>query len=147
LTLALQSNQSVDLLSGAKLAFDLGATGVSDQVDITGGTLTLNSQNFSDFTFVTLGAFTGSGIYDLIVTGGNGDITGSLGTTTGAIVSGGNDYTGTLSVTGADLQLTVAPAPPSPATDTPLLPTWALLLLAAALFVTGSRGTSRSSIR
>jgi autotransporter-associated beta strand protein len=89
LTLALQTGTTVNLNSGAKLAFDLGASGVSDQINITGGTLTLNSQNFSSFTFTTLSTFTGSGTYDLIVTAGSSDlvINSALGTLTGMIDS------------------------------------------------------------
>jgi hypothetical protein len=136
LTLALQSNQSMNLLSGAKFAFDLGATGASDQVDVTGGTLTLNSQNFSDFSFTTLSGF-GTGAYDLFVTDGSGDITGSLGTTTGSIGA----YTGTLSVLNSQyLVLTVTPgAIPEPTT-------WAMMLLGIAVLAVW-RPSARSKMR
>jgi fibronectin-binding autotransporter adhesin len=110
LTLALQSNQTVNLLKGAQLAFDLGATGVNDQVVLTGGTLTLNSQSFSDFIFTTLSGFTGVGTYELIMTDASGDISGSLNSSD---MSGNIDgYMGTLSVYNSqDLLLTVAPTP------------------------------------
>ena len=102
------STTSVDLLQGAKFAFNLGASGVSDEVIVTGGTLNLNSQNFSDFTFTTLSGFTGVGTYDLISTDGSGDILGSLGATTGTI----DGYNATLSVFNSqDLVLTVEAAP------------------------------------
>ena len=89
-----EATSTVSLLQGAKLAFDLGASGVNDQVIVTGGTLTLNSQNFSDFTFTTLAGFTGAGTYDLLSTDASGDILGLLGTTTGTI----DGYNATLSV-------------------------------------------------
>jgi autotransporter-associated beta strand protein len=98
LTLALQTGTSVNLVSAAKFTFDLGANGISDQVDITGGTLALNTQNFGDFTFTELGSFTGTGTYDLFVTGGSGDITGSLGTTTGSVTGTVGTYAATLSL-------------------------------------------------
>jgi hypothetical protein len=124
LTLALNSGSTVNLVGGATFAFNLGATGASDQVNITGGTLTLNNQNFSNFTFTTLSGFTGTGTYDLFVTGGSGDIMGSLGTTTGSI---GAD-TGTLSILNSqDLVLTVTSGTvPEPST-------WAMLLGGLAL--------------
>jgi T5SS/PEP-CTERM-associated repeat protein/autotransporter-associated beta strand protein len=124
LTLALNSGATVNLVNGATFAFNLGATGASDQVNITGGTLTLNNQNFSNFTFTTLSGFTGTGTYDLFVTGGSGDIMGSLGTTTGSI---GAD-TGTLSILNSqDLVLTVTSGTvPEPST-------WAMLLGGLAL--------------
>ena len=97
---------SVNLLQGAKFAFDLGASGVSDQVSITGGRLTLNGQNFSDFTFTTLTDFTGSGTYDLFTTYKSGDLSGQLGTTSGFI----DGYAASLSIENSqDLVLTVTP--------------------------------------
>jgi MYXO-CTERM domain-containing protein len=122
LTLALHAGSTVNLLSGAQFAFDLGASGLNDEVRITGGTLTLNTQNFSNFTFITVSGFTGTGTYNLFVMDAGGDITGSLGTATGTIVSGSNNYTGTLSVLGPDLQLSVAPA------SAPEPSSWAMLL-------------------
>jgi len=108
---------TVDLLQGAKFAFDLGASGISDQVVVTGGTLTLNNQGFADFSFTTVSGFTGAGTYDLMVTDGSGDLLGSLSSFTGFI--GG--HTATLSlVNSQDLVLTVDAAPePS---------TWVLIL-------------------
>ena len=118
LTLALHSGTTINLVSGAKLAFDLGASGLNDTIRITGGILNLNSQSFSDFDFALLTGFTGAGLYDLFATDNSSDITGSLGATTGAI----GTSTGTLSIAGADVVLTVAPAAvPEPTT-------WALLL-------------------
>lgn len=102
---------TVNLLQGAKFDFDLGATGLNDQVDVTGGTLTLNSQSFSDFTFTTINGFTGAGTYDLFSTDGKGDILGSLGNAMGLI----DGYDAVLSISNSqDLELTVIPTPEPP---------------------------------
>jgi autotransporter-associated beta strand protein len=134
LTFTLLPEATVNLLSGAKLAFDLGVTGVNDQVDITGGKLTLNGQNFSDFNFTIISDFTGTGTYDLISTDSSGDILGSLGTSIGTV--GGHDAS--LSVVNAqDLELTITPEPS----------TWNLLLgglgLSAILQLSIRRGSPR----
>jgi len=118
------STTSADLLQGAKFAFNLGASGASDEVVVTGGTLELNSQNFSDFTFTTLNGFTGAGTYDLFSTDGSGDIVGLLGDTTGVI----DGYNATLSVVNSqDVVLTVAGAVPEPST-------WALVVVGCGMF-------------
>ena len=119
---------SVNLLQGAKFAFDLGASGVNDQVKVTGGFLTLDGQNFSDFTFTTLAGFTGSGTYDLFSTYKSGDLSG-LGTTSGFI----DGFAASLSIEHSqDLVLTVT-APPNVdfnAVATPEPSAWALGLIA-----------------
>jgi hypothetical protein len=114
----------VNLLQGAKFDFDLGASGVNDQVVITAGTLVLNSQNLSDFTFTTVSGFTGVGTYNLFTTDASGDVLGSLGTTTGII----EGYDATLSVFNSqDVVLTLTTAVvPEPST-------WAMLLGGAGL--------------
>jgi len=129
------ATSTVDLLQGAKFAFNLGASGVSDQAVVTGGTLTLNGQNFSDFTFTTISGFTGVGTYDLFSTDASGDILGSLGITTGTV----DGYTATLSVVNArDLQLTLnGGAVPEPSAWT--------LALCAMMFFAFLRARNRSS--
>jgi hypothetical protein len=122
-------------LGGAKFAFDLGATGVNDQVTITNGMMTLNNQNFSDFTFTTLVGFTGTGTYDLVVTDGSNDLSGSLDTANGTI----DGYNATLSVVNSqDLVLTVG-AVPEPAT-------WVLLLGGLSLLAFWRVHNRRSSV-
>lgn len=112
----LNPGEAVNLAQGSKYDFDLGASGVSDQVIVQDGAVDLNGQNFSDFTFTTLSGFTGTGTYDLIVTDTSGDLQGSLADTTGII----DGDLATLSVLNSeDLVLTIAAPEPS---------TWALLL-------------------
>ncbi len=100
-TLNLNST-ALTLESGAQLTYRLGTT--SDSVaGVT--TLTLNGQQWSDFTFTEETGFA-DGVYVLIAA------TGTAGSGLGATVSGsmgGGTYTGTLSVDGnSDLILTVA---------------------------------------
>ncbi len=114
---------SVDLLQGAKFAFDLGAGGVSDQVDVIGGTLALNDQGLADFDFTAISGFDGDGAYELFTTDAPGDITGSLGDTTGTV----DGYSATLSVVdGQDVTLTLQSTPEPSA--------WALGALALLAF-------------
>ena len=98
------------LSSGSKYVFDLATTSTSDKIVLTNGTLQLNGQQFSDFTFNNLAGF-GVGTYTLFQTAA---ITNSLGANlTGTIGGLGS----TLSVSGNDVLLTVVPEPT----------TWALL--------------------
>jgi len=127
LTLAVNSGSIVNVVDGSKVAFDLSAIGASDQVDILGGILDLNGQQFSDFSFVALSGF-GVGTYELVVTSAAGDIEGYLGAdTTGTI---GSSYLGTISVAnGRYLVVTVTPA------SVPEPRTWLLLLGGVALLI------------
>lgn len=126
LNLTLQTGTSVTLEAGSKLAFDLGAsTATSDEVLITGGTLALNNQSFSDFTFNAQGTIA-PGLYTLIDS--TGGITGSLATTLGTFDDG--LYSGQLILTGDDLELQVSDAEAIPEPGT-----WALMLGGLALLV------------
>jgi len=98
------SNLTLD--PGAMLTFELGATNNSDLV-VALGTLTLNNQDFSSFTFTTNAGF-GIGLYTLI----------AAVTTSGAFteVTSTNffGYSATLALGGTDgndLTLTVVPEP------------------------------------
>lgn len=98
------SNLTLD--TGALLAFELGATNNSDKV-LALGTLTLNNQDFSSFTFSTNAGF-GIGLYTLI------DATATNGTFTEISTNNFFGYSATLSVGGADgkdLTLNVVPEP------------------------------------
>jgi fibronectin-binding autotransporter adhesin len=127
LTFALSGTSTVNLATGAKFVFDLGAVGspgaTSDFVDVTSGTLTLNSQNVTDFTFNQEAGF-GVGTYTLIQTAAEGDLLGSLGSTLSETQNG---FTETLSEDPAQsLILTVTTsAVPEPST-------WALMFLGLA---------------
>ncbi len=89
------------------LLFDLDSIANSDKVVLTAGTLFIGEGGleFDDFVFNPLSGF-GPGIYTLFET--SDGIDGSLGTS----LSGGiGAYTGTLSIGGDDLILTVVPEP------------------------------------
>ncbi len=105
LTLALQPGTTVNLAAGASLVFDLGAIGASDEVLVTGGLLSLNGQQFSDFTFNTQSGFS-AGNY-ILMDSANG-IIGSLGANLTGMVGG---YNATLTLVGNDLELQVAVVP------------------------------------
>ncbi len=93
------------LSSGAKLDFDLGAVAASDKISATASTLSIVDLGFSNFTFNTALTFD-AGVYTLIdassIVGSlnSSDLSGSLG-----------GLTGTLSVVGGDVVLTVVPEP------------------------------------
>ena len=95
---------ALTLEAGAKLDFDLGTLGSSDEILMTGCTLNLNGQQFSDFDFNTLAGF-GQGTYVLIDAGA---ITGSLGDDCSGTIDG---LQATLLISGNDLLLTVVPEP------------------------------------
>jgi len=123
-------------LQSTNLVFDLGATGVNDAVAITNGSLTLNGQDLSSFSFIGASGFTGSGTYNIFTTdGATGDtINGSLGSdVTGTITVTGVDagtYSATLSIVGGDdLQLGVSPA------SVPEPSSWALMIGGFALLL------------
>jgi hypothetical protein len=128
LTLALHANSTVNLAPGATFAFDLGASGTNDEVQITGGNLTLHGQNFADFTFNALPSFTGAGVYDLFLTDAPGDIIGALGTTTGTV----DGDPATLSVSNGQAVVLTVSTVPEPST-------WALLLGGLTLLAWGYR--------
>lgn len=102
-TLAFANNLTLN--DGTLLDYELGAVGNSDKIAMSGSTLTLNGQDFSDFTFSALSGF-GEGTYTLIDAG---TISGSLGSNLSGPIVG--NYTGTLSIAGGDLVLTVVPEP------------------------------------
>jgi autotransporter-associated beta strand protein len=103
---------SLTLADGALFTYELAAPGTNDRVNMTASTLTLNNQEFADFTFLPETGF-GIGTYTLIDAG---TVTGSLGAaTTGIINFGGTDYNAALAVSGNDLVLNVA-AIPEPST-------------------------------
>jgi hypothetical protein len=97
---------NLTLSDGALLDYELGSVANSDLILMTGSTLYLNGQDFSDFNFTLLGGFW-AGTYTLIDAK---TISGSLSTEN---LSGtlGDHCTGTLSVVGNDLVLTVVPEP------------------------------------
>jgi len=133
LHLTLQSGSSATLEAGSKLAFNLGsATATSDEVLVTGGTLALNGQNFSNFTFNAQSGTT-SGTYTLIDS--TGGITGLLGTSLTGTFDGGL-YTGTLFLSGNDLDLTVVASVPEPST-------WAMMLGGLGLLLIIQRRRNR----
>jgi len=122
-------------LQSTNLVFDLGATGVNDAVAITNGSLTLNGQNLSSFSFIAASGFTGSGTYNLFTTDGvGGDTISGLDSNpadlTGTVSVSGTGYTGTLSIVGGDdLQLAVNPA------SVPEPSSWALMISGFALLL------------
>jgi autotransporter-associated beta strand protein len=110
-------NANVDLsatVAGSNvgnLEFELGAVGASDQISLTGGTITigLGELNFNDFTFTALSGFA-PGVYTLF--DGVNPITGSLGSSLVGVI-GGYDSTLSLADGTNDLILTVVPEPTS----------------------------------
>jgi fibronectin-binding autotransporter adhesin len=93
------------LSSGAKLDFDLDTTTASDLISMSASNLSLNGQQFSDFSFTALTGF-GPGVYTLIDAGSISG-TGLGGTVTGQI----NGLDATLMVSDNDLVLNVVPEP------------------------------------
>ena len=92
------------LADGSQFNFDLDTVEDSDKVELT-GTLTLNDQEFADFTFDTLGGF-GAGEYILF------EAAGISGTGLGSSLTGDIDgLSSTLSIDGTDVILTVVPEP------------------------------------
>ena len=126
LNLQLNTNTFVNLESGSKLAFNLGGTSTSDEVLVTGGKVSLSGQDWNSFTFNALGDFTG-GTYTLI------DSPNGFSGTLGSLVTGTFDdglYTGTLVLTGTDLDLDVdAVVIPEPGTWAMVLGGFVLLVL------------------
>lgn len=99
---------TLTLADGALFTYELGAPGNNDRINMTASALTLNNQEFTDFTFLPETGF-GIGTFTLIDAG---TITGSLGaSTTGIINFGGTDYNAALAVSGNDLVLNVAAIP------------------------------------
>ncbi|MCE9519455.1 MAG: DUF6288 domain-containing protein [Verrucomicrobia bacterium] len=95
-------NISSQAVGSGKLLFELATPATSDKIAVT-GTLNIGSGllGFNDFVFTNLGGLT-AGTYKLITSGG---ISGSLD---GANLSGSiGAYTGTLRITGNDLELVV----------------------------------------
>ena len=90
------------LQSGAVMDYELDTPSTSDM--IVAGSLTLNSQQFSDFTFTPTANFA-PGSYALI---GFGSSSGSLGANTSGTIDG---YPATLAVQGNDLVVSVVPEP------------------------------------
>jgi hypothetical protein len=86
------------------LDIDLSSTAASDKISMTGSTLFLNYQQFTDLTFNPIDNF-GIGTYVLIDAG---NIQGSLGTDVSGTLAG---LPATLSISGNDLILTVVPEP------------------------------------
>ena len=133
LTLALGSANTLSLNTGSKFVFNLGTVASSDLVNITSGTLNLNGQLVSDFTFNQLTGF-GLGTYQLIDS--TSAITGSF--TSSSELLGG--YNATLAESGDNLVLNVTAAP-EPSTSAMMM-IGALLLVAVPLY---RRKTSRLS--
>jgi fibronectin-binding autotransporter adhesin len=96
---------NLSLNDGALFTFDLALPSTSDLLAIT-GSLNLNDQEFSDFTFNPLPGFAG-GTYPLMSAAA---ITGSLGPLVSGNVGG---FPSTLNVSGGTLFLTVIPEPGS----------------------------------
>lgn len=89
--------------TGALFTFDLAAPDASDKIAVTAGGVTLNGQQFGDFTFNTLPGFT-AGTYTLIESVAT---TGSLGdTTTGTV----GDRPAELRLVGHNVVLDIKPA-------------------------------------
>ena len=110
------------LNDNAHLDFELGSILASDKISMTNSTLFLHNLDFSDFTFTALSGF-GKGTYTLIDAG---IISGSLGPNLTGPIDG---FSGTLSISGNDLMLTVVPEPAA----------WILLATAGLAFLTGKR--------
>lgn len=134
LTLSLNAGTTVNLAAGTHFVFDLGAVGTSDEVTVTGGTLTLGGQQFSDFTFNTESGFGSAGTYTLMDAAAG--ITGSL-SSTGSLSGIIDGMTGTLSISGDELVLDVA-AVPEPSTYA--------LMLAGLVVVAGCRRLAKSRL-
>jgi T5SS/PEP-CTERM-associated repeat protein len=97
-------SDSLILESGAKMDYDLDGLPTDDEISMPLGSVTLNDQQFADFTFTYLAGFK-PGTYTLIAAH-------SIGGTLGADVSGAIDgYSAMLALQGNDLVLNVAPEP------------------------------------
>jgi fibronectin-binding autotransporter adhesin len=98
------TDTGLSLISGAILDYDLASTAASDLIAMSGSTLALNGQQFSDFNFNPLTGF-GPGVYTLISAG---SVTGGLGSVVTGQVSG---LDATVEVSGTNLVLNVVPEP------------------------------------
>ncbi|MDR2463046.1 MAG: PEP-CTERM sorting domain-containing protein [Verrucomicrobiales bacterium] len=122
---------ALTLSSGALLAFDLGANGLSDQLNLSNGTLlNLSGQSFADFLFNPLTdifATGGTYTYNLVT----GDVNSLSGFT--ALTGQLNGFDALLSLDEFNsllqLQIHVIPEPS----------TWALLLTGAFVLMSGRR--------
>jgi fibronectin-binding autotransporter adhesin len=117
------TTSNLTLSQGTKFLFDLNGVGTSDQLNVA-GTLTLNNQQFGDFTFNTLTNVSPGQNYTLMVS--NGAIAGNLmnGDTTGYV----DGYMSSIDISGDDLLLEIASVP-EPSTWTLLLGGMALLMV------------------
>lgn len=98
---------SLTLASGSLFEFELAAPGTNDLVSLPTQTLTLNNQQFSNFTFLPETGF-GIGTYTLFDAG---TIGGSFTPSNGIISFGGTDYDAALAIVGNDLVLNVSVIP------------------------------------
>ena len=120
-TLPVTGNLTVSAMAGSTgtLRFQLGPVAASDRITV-GGTLAIgtNAFGFNDFVFTNIGGLQ-NGTYKLITTGA--PINGTLQATnlSGTIAIPNGTATGTLQITGADIELVVTGA------STPFQ-TWAL---------------------
>ena len=97
---------NLTLLSGAAMDYELDGFSADDEVSLPTGSLSLNNQQFTDFTFTPLAGFA-PGTYDLIAFAST---SGSLGANRSGAIDG---YAATLAVQGNDLVLNVVPEPSS----------------------------------
>ncbi|MBN2580921.1 MAG: autotransporter-associated beta strand repeat-containing protein [Pirellulales bacterium] len=104
-TLTLTGDLTLD--DGALLGYELGPVAGSDAVSMAASTLTLNGQEFSDFTFTPAAGFE-AGVYTLIDAG---TVSGSLSSNPSALTGMVGGCSATLSVEGDNLVLTVVPEP------------------------------------
>jgi autotransporter-associated beta strand protein len=95
---------SLTLMPGAVMDYELSTPTTSDVISMPAGTLLLNGQQFSDFSFTPLSRF-GPGAFTLIDAG---SISGSLGLNTSGTIDG---LPATLAIQGDNLVLTVVPEP------------------------------------
>jgi len=104
---------NLTLSSGAKFVFDLGAT--SDRVSMASSTLTLNGQQFSDFTFhAPAGGYVNGATYVLFDAGAfGGALNGDLASLSGSLDTG---VTGILSLDNVNHDLVMTVSIPEPAT-------------------------------
>ena len=94
---------NLTLLSGAAMDYDLDGLSADDDISMPTGALSLNNQQFSDFSFTPLTGFA-PGSYTLIVAG---SVSGNLASNSGTI----DGLPATLAVSNNDLVLTVVPEP------------------------------------
>jgi fibronectin-binding autotransporter adhesin len=100
----LHVRDSLSLLPGAVLDYELRTPDNSDEVFMPAGALSLNGQQFSDFNFTALAGF-GDGSYTLIDAA---SISGDLGLGTSGTIAG---LPATLAIEGNNLVLDVVPEP------------------------------------